>query len=78
LKTTFLRWRLGRLHQGFINLFRAADDIDPKWEWEKLALSGLSIRDIPGEHLEILAEPNVQVLAREIQLALSKCFENKV
>ncbi|MGL5940629.1 MAG: non-ribosomal peptide synthetase [Waterburya sp.] len=57
-------------YPGSINLFRAADDMDSKLDWEKLALSGLSIDDVPGEHLEILQEPNVRILAEKLQLAL--------
>lgn len=51
-------------------MFRAAEDMDSKLDWQKLALSRLSIDDIPGEHLEVLQEPNVQILAEKLQLAL--------
>jgi thioesterase domain-containing protein/acyl carrier protein len=57
-------------YPGSINMFRAAEDMDSKLDWQKLALSGLSIDDIPGEHLEVLQEPNVQILAEKLQLAL--------
>ena len=63
---------------GDITLFRATKDSDPKLNWQKFALANLTIIDIPGEHLEILQEPIVQILAREIQLALSKCFETEI
>ncbi|MGL4880291.1 MAG: hypothetical protein ACRC8K_04415, partial [Waterburya sp.] len=59
-------------YPGSINLFRAADDMDSKLDWQKLALSGLSIDDVPGEHLEILQEPNVRILAKKLHLALRK------
>lgn len=58
-------------YPGIINMFRAANDIDTKLDWEKLALSGLFIHDVPGEHLEILQDPNAQTLAEKIQLALN-------
>ncbi len=59
-------------YPGKVCLFRAADDMDSKLDWQQLAKSGLSIYDIPGEHLEILEEPNVQVLAEKIQLELQQ------
>ena len=60
-------------YPGQINLFRASDDIDPKSEWRELAQLGLSIYDLPGEHLEILQEPHVRVLAKRIQSILKRC-----
>lgn len=57
-------------YPGSINLFRAADDMDSKLDWQQFALSGLYIDDIPGEHLEVLQEPNVAILAEKIRLAL--------
>ena len=59
-----------RPYPGKVSMFRAADDADSKLDWQDLAESGLSIYDIPGEHLEILQEPTVQILAAKIQLAL--------
>ena len=60
-------------YPGHINLFRASDDIDPKSEWRELARSGLSIYDLPGEHLKILQEPQVRILAEKIQSVLKQC-----
>ena len=57
-------------YSGSIELFRATEDIDPKLDWSNFALGGLTIRDIPGDHLEILQEPNVGELAKQITLAL--------
>ena len=57
-------------YPGKIVLFRATDDVNPKVGWQKLAQSGLSIHDIPGEHLEILTEPMVEMLADRIQTEL--------
>ena len=63
-------------YSGVVHMFRAANDIDSKLEWHKLAPSGLLIHDIPGEHLEILQEPNVRILAEKITLALKHDEEN--
>ena len=57
-------------YSGSIELFRATKDIDPKLDWSDFALGGLTIKDIPGDHLEILQEPNVRELAKQITLAL--------
>jgi len=59
-------------YTGKISMFRAADDMDSKLGWQKLAQAGLSIYDVPGEHLDILQEPNVQILAEKIRLALKE------
>ena len=57
-------------YPGKVTLFRATEDVNPKLGWQKLAQSGLSIHDIPGEHLEILQEPMVGMLADKIQAEL--------
>ncbi len=58
-------------YPGHVNLFRATDDMNPKLGWQELAQSGLSIYDVPGEHLEILKEPNVRILAEKLQTAIN-------
>ncbi len=57
-------------YPGKISFFRATEDPDPKLDWQDLAKSGLSIYDVPGEHLEILQEPTAQMLAEKIQQAI--------
>ena len=57
-------------YPGKISMFRATEDMDSKLDWQELAQSGLSISDLPGEHLEILQEPHVQLLAEKIQLEI--------
>ena len=59
-------------YAGDITLFRAIKDTDSKLNWQKFALANLTTVDISGDHLEILQEPTVQVLAKEIQLAIAK------
>ena len=58
-------------YPGHISLFRAADDMDLKLGWQELALAGLSIYDVPGEHLGVLKEPNVKVLAEKLNSAIT-------
>ena len=57
-------------YPGSIVLFRATEDRDLKLEWQKFAQGGLNIIDVPGNHLGMLQEPNVQVLAEKIRLIL--------
>lgn len=61
-------------YSGKVTLFRAKDrkaevgtEIDPYYGWREIAVGGLDIYDIPGDHLLMLQEPNVQVLAEKIQ-----------
>lgn len=61
-------------YAGTITLFRALDrgafesiDVDPLFGWQHLAQEGVVAFDVPGDHIGILKEPNVQVLARHLR-----------
>jgi thioesterase domain-containing protein/acyl carrier protein len=58
-------------YPGEITLFRAEDDPDCKLDWHDLAGGKLVIYDVPGDHLGILTEPYVQVLAEKVQAHIS-------
>ncbi|NEO88669.1 MAG: hypothetical protein F6J87_31235 [Spirulina sp. SIO3F2] len=58
-------------YPGEIELFRSQDDPDPKLNWRQLAEQGLLIHDIPGDHLGMLRDPNVQMIAQRLQVKLS-------
>lgn len=58
-------------YPGEITLFRAEDDPDCKLDWQTLAGGNLVIYDVPGDHLGILSEPHVQVLAQKIHAHIS-------
>jgi thioesterase domain-containing protein len=51
-------------------------EIDPQYGWGDLAVGGLDIYDIPGDHLLMLQEPNVQVLAEKIQDLIEQSLKN--
>jgi thioesterase domain-containing protein/acyl carrier protein len=60
-----------------VDLFRSKDDTNYKLDpthlgWEKAALKGITIHNIPGNHLEIVAPPNDKVLARMLQEILDE------
>jgi acyl-CoA synthetase (AMP-forming)/AMP-acid ligase II/thioesterase domain-containing protein len=45
---------------------------DPRMEWRRFALRGFESHQTPGDHLSMLAEPNVQNLAAQLQRELSR------
>lgn len=64
-----------------VDLFRAKDDESYKLDtmylgWKKAALEGITIHNIPGDHLDILAPPNDKVLARMLQKILDERHAN--
>jgi thioesterase domain-containing protein/acyl carrier protein len=61
-------------YPGRLVLVRAMDtdefvdtNRDREWGWSKFAQGGVDVIDVPGDHLGILAEPNVCVLANELR-----------
>ena len=59
-------------YPGEAVLFRAIDEnhFSTLKGWKDLAVGGLEIHDIPGEHLSILQEPNVQLLAKQMRACM--------
>lgn len=60
-----------------VDLFRAKDDDQYKLDqthlgWKKAAQKGITIHNIPGVHLDIVAPPNDKVLGRLLQDILDK------
>ena len=69
-------------YQGKVTLFRATQQPkgiypDPTLGWEKLALGGLEIHDVPGHHGAIVREPRVRLLAKKLNECLKKNQEDK-
>ena len=60
-----------RPYHGKVTLFLASEqsisDIDPKALWSTLALGGLDVYEIPGDHVTLIEEPHVQVLAQRLR-----------
>lgn len=61
-------------YPGKVLLVRAMDNDDfvetngdRDWGWHKLAQGGVDVVDVPGDHLSVLAEPNVGTLAAELR-----------
>ncbi|OXA88993.1 non-ribosomal peptide synthetase [Flavobacterium hercynium] len=64
-----------------LDLFRSRDDINYKLDpthlgWKKATLKGVTIHNISGTHLDIVAPPNDKILARLIQDILDEKHEN--
>ena len=66
-------------YSGRVTLFRATEDVfySPKYlatglGWKAVALGGLDIEDVPGNHLGMLVEPHVQVLAEKLQACIDR------
>jgi aspartate racemase len=45
---------------------------DPEKGWGRLAAEGLDIRLVPGNHLGMLQEPHVRVLAEQLRACMNK------
>jgi amino acid adenylation domain-containing protein len=68
-----------RPYPGKVTLFRAMErasglEADVFLGWDRLALGGMEVHEIPGTHVTMLKEPGVRVLAE----ALSRCLTGEV
>jgi thioesterase domain-containing protein/acyl carrier protein len=64
-------------YAGHLTLFRARmqplfSSHDPRKGWSRVATGGIEVRNIPGNHLGMLQEPHVQVLARELKACIER------
>src|SRR5208282_631410 len=72
-------------YPGRVTLFRAStplsfEDIpkDRELGWGPLAEAGVEVHEIPGTHREIMREPNVGIVAREVSLSLAAARERQL
>ena len=72
-------WRAYEAHPfpGRVVLFRAAEqarpvDATPDLGWARLALGGVEIREVPGDHLSMIHDPHVQILAEQIAQSIEQ------
>ena len=66
-----------RPYSGKVTLFVAAERTieivdDPVEQWKPLAKGGVDVITIPGDHLTIVTEPNVRVLAQRLDEYLAR------
>jgi thioesterase domain-containing protein len=67
-----------RPYGGPATLFQAAESLsthDTAAGWERLTAGPVEIVAVPGHHLNLLAEPHVQTLARRLGLCLQEARE---
>lgn len=62
---------------GRVTLFRAAirsvaDATDRDMGWSRLALGGVEVHHVAGDHENMLVEPHVRVLARELRACIDR------
>ncbi len=74
------------MYQGRLTLFRAtqADENlkydrprieltnNPFFGWEKRAIDGVEIYDVPGGHASMIQEPNVRTLAEQLKAGIDR------
>jgi thioesterase domain-containing protein/acyl carrier protein len=68
-------------YRGRATLFRAseeaaADSQDLTLGWEELATEGVDLHWVPGNHQTMVAEPHVQVLAKQLRACLDQSQAN--
>lgn len=75
-KRVLQRYRV-RTYPGIVTLLRAVDYNPtvgtrraPLLGWEKFAVGGFEIHDVPGEHESMFKEPNVRILAETLKTIL--------
>lgn len=60
-------------YRGRISVIKAADSWGPEdLGWDRLALNGLDVRLIPGDHYNIIKEPHVKVLGEVLEEQLRR------
>ncbi len=67
-----------RVYQGRLTFFLGTSDAykHPEFFWGQVASEGIEMHMVPGKRIEILREPNVQALTRELQACLDKAQED--
>ena len=84
---TRMGWRLRdyapRPYPGRITLFKARDSgprpyLESDLSWSKVAKGGIDTYEIPGDHVTMLAKPQVESLARQLNACLKKAAVRKV
>ncbi len=65
-----------KVYPGQATLFLASDDLTAAYDveegWQGLVAGGLEKIRVPGNHLDIIKEPHVGVLARELRASLDR------
>jgi len=69
-----------RVYRGRVSLFSATGDLnavnDLQEGWRSLALLGVEVHEIPGDHINIIKEPHVGALAERLRSCLDRVQED--
>jgi amino acid adenylation domain-containing protein len=72
------------IYPGRITLFRATEGVfysqsylDAGLGWHGLTSQGLQVHDVPGDHMQMLQDPAVVVLAEKLQAELNQSFRSR-
>ena len=70
-----------RIYPGRVALFWASGDLTTSFDllegWRTLAAGGVDVHEISGNHINIINEPHVSVLADELQTCLDQVEESQ-
>jgi thioesterase domain-containing protein len=59
-------------YPGRVTLFKTATRYpDSTWGWGDIAANGVELHQLPGDHMNVLRSPQVQVLAEELSACLT-------
>jgi amino acid adenylation domain-containing protein len=64
-----------RPYPGHLTFFQAKQEMpgnDPTRGWARLARDGVEVYDVPGDHFDMMSEPNVEALAQSLRSALDR------
>jgi aspartate racemase len=70
-----------QVYPGQVTLFRTTDqavryDQFSDLGWSALAVGGLEIHEVPGDHLDMFQEPHVQMLAEKLRACIDKALQD--
>jgi thioesterase domain-containing protein len=70
-----------QVYPGKVPLFRASDqpvsyDQFSDLGWSALAVGGLEIYEVPGDHMGMFQEPHVQMLAEKLRVCIDKALQD--
>ncbi|WP_375501129.1 SDR family NAD(P)-dependent oxidoreductase [uncultured Nostoc sp.] len=66
------------IYRNQVTVFRAKEEVcdNPSMGWDKCSLKSVETYEVPGEHITMLAEPHVQVLAKHLKVCLEQAQAN--
>ncbi|WP_228050002.1 non-ribosomal peptide synthetase [Tychonema sp. LEGE 06208] len=72
-----LRHYVAGVYSGGATIFKAVEsailfDADPALGWGEVVTGGIEIHEIPSDHLGMLQEPHVRILAEKLQAAVDR------